>query len=122
MQTILTTISTMKNRILLITLSIIFHLCLFAQGYEWKSVPIVGGGFVDGFILHPNNSVVRYCRTDMGGAYRWDSVNNEWVQMLDWVSLAECNLQGVESIATDPTDAKKYIWLVEHIQTKRGVS
>lgn len=107
MQTILTTISTMKNRILLITLSIIFHLCLFAQGYEWKSVPIVGGGFVDGFILHPNNSEVRYCRTDMGGAYRWDSVNSEWVQMLDWVSLADCNLQGVESVAIDPTDAKK---------------
>lgn len=78
-----------------------------AQGYEWKSVPIVGGGFVDGFVLHPQDAKVRYCRTDMGGAYRWDSQAEEWVQMLDWVSLDDCNLQGVESIAIDENDAKK---------------
>lgn len=74
------------------------------QPYQWSSVPIVGGGFVDGFILHPSESSTRYCRTDMGGAYRWDSEEEKWVQMLDWVSLAECNLQGVESIAVDPVN------------------
>ena len=34
--------------------------------YEWKSVPIVGGGFVDGIVFHPEAPGVRYCRTDMG--------------------------------------------------------
>ncbi len=34
--------------------------------YNWKSVQIVGGGFVDGIIFHPKEKGVRYCRTDMG--------------------------------------------------------
>lgn len=70
--------------------------------YEWKSVPIVGGGFVDGIVFHPEAPGVRYCRTDMGGAYRWDAVSNQWTPLLDWISLDESNLQGVESIAIDP--------------------
>ena len=55
--------------------------------YEWKSVPIVGGGFVDGIVFHPEAPGVRYCRTDMGGAYRWDAVSNQWTPLLDWISL-----------------------------------
>lgn len=35
--------------------------------YEWKSVPIVGGGFVDGIVFHPEAPGIRYCRTDMEG-------------------------------------------------------
>lgn len=70
--------------------------------YEWKSVPIVGGGFVDGIVFHPEAPGVRYCRTDMGGAYRWDAASNQWTPLLDWISLDESNLQGVESIAIDP--------------------
>lgn len=73
--------------------------------YEWKSVPIVGGGFVDGIICHPRVPDVRYCRTDMGGAYRWNAANDCWEPLLDWVSLADSNLQGVESIAIDPANA-----------------
>lgn len=73
-----------------------------AVPYEWKNVPIVGGGFVDGIIFHPTAPGVRYCRTDMGGAYRWDAAAERWVALQDWVSLDESNLQGVESIAIDP--------------------
>ena len=70
--------------------------------YHWQSVPVVGGGFVDGIICHPNVEGLRYCRTDMGGAYRWDNDAHKWIQLLDWVPEADCNLQGVESIALDP--------------------
>ena len=70
--------------------------------YEWKSVPIVGGGFVDGIVFHPEAPGIRYCRTDMGGAYRWDAASCQWTPLLDWISLDESNLQGVESIAIDP--------------------
>lgn len=72
------------------------------QAYEWQSVPVRGGGFVPGIIMHPTAPGVRYCRTDMGGAYRWDDQQGEWKQLLDWLPLSEANLQGVESIAIDP--------------------
>lgn len=51
--------------------------------------------------FHPEAPGVRYCRTDMGGAYRWDAASNQWTPLLDWISLDESNLQGVESIAID---------------------
>lgn len=73
--------------------------------YEWKNVPVVGGGFVDGIILHPTVPHVRYCRTDMGGAYRWDASTGRWIALMDWIGLSESNLQGVESIAIDPQNA-----------------
>lgn len=73
-----------------------------AVPYEWKNVPIVGGGFVDGIIIHPTSPDVRYCRTDMGGAYRWNPMTSVWTPLLDWITLEESNLQGVESIAIDP--------------------
>ena len=77
------------------------------QPYLWRSVQIVGGGFVDGIIFHPSASGVRYARTDMGGAYRWDDVAGEWKPILDWLSYKDLNLMGVESIAIDPHDPKR---------------
>jgi photosystem II stability/assembly factor-like uncharacterized protein len=78
-----------------------------AVPYTWKSVQIVGGGFVDGFIYHPTAKDVLYARTDMGGAYRRSPGNGRWEPMLDWVSYEDLNLMGVESIAVDPQDASK---------------
>lgn len=68
---------------------------------------IVGGGFVDGVIFHPTASGVRYARTDMGGAYKWAPAAHRWQPILDWVSYADRNLMGVESIALDPSDPKR---------------
>jgi len=75
--------------------------------YNWKSVQIVGGGFVDGVIFHPTAAGVRYARTDMGGAYRWDGAAKRWQPMLDWVPYKDLNLMGVESIAVDPKNANR---------------
>lgn len=69
--------------------------------YQWKSAPIGGGGFVTGIVTHPTSGD-RYCRTDVGGAYRWDAVNNKWIQLLDWLDESENGFYGVESIALDP--------------------
>lgn len=48
---------------------------------------MVGCGFVDGIILHPTAHHVRYCRTDMGGAYRWDAYTGRekdlWIAAYD---------------------------------------
>jgi photosystem II stability/assembly factor-like uncharacterized protein len=77
------------------------------EPYSWKNVQIVGGGFVDGVIFHPTASGVRYARTDMGGAYRWDEAAKRWQPILDWVPYKDYNLMGVESIAVDPADANR---------------
>jgi photosystem II stability/assembly factor-like uncharacterized protein len=77
------------------------------QPYTWKNVQIVGGGFVDGVIFHPTVAGIRYARTDMGGAYRWDQKADRWQPILDWVPYKDLNLMGVESIAVDPADARR---------------
>jgi photosystem II stability/assembly factor-like uncharacterized protein len=75
--------------------------------YTWKSVQIVGGGFVDGIIFHPTAKGVRYARTDIGGAYRWNDQTRRWEPLLDWVPYEDFNLMGVESIALDPSDPSR---------------
>jgi photosystem II stability/assembly factor-like uncharacterized protein len=77
------------------------------ESYSWRNVQIVGAGFVDGVIFHPTAQDVRYARTDMGGAYRWDARANRWQPLLDWVSHKDVNLMGVESIAVDPADPNR---------------
>jgi photosystem II stability/assembly factor-like uncharacterized protein len=75
--------------------------------YTWKSVQMVGGGFVDGIVFHPTPPGLRYARTDIGGAYRWDDRAKQWVPLLDWLPYEDVNLMGVESIAVDPGDANR---------------
>jgi len=75
-----------------------------SQPYEWKSVQMVGGGFVTGFVFNPTAKGVCYARTDMGGAYRRNPKTLRWEPLLDWLSIKDVNLMGVESIALDPSD------------------
>ena len=78
-----------------------------SEPYTWKSVQIVGGGFVDGIIFHPTAKGVRYARTDMGSAYRWNNQTKRWEPILDWAPYEDLNLMGVESIALDPSDPNR---------------
>jgi photosystem II stability/assembly factor-like uncharacterized protein len=96
------------------TLSAILFSAMAAMGqtpraiqYRWQNIQIVGGGFVDGVIFHPSVKDLRYARTDMGGAYRWDAATRRWQPMLDWVPYKDVNLMGIESIALDPSDASR---------------
>jgi len=73
--------------------------------YDWKSVAIVGGGFVSGLTFHPHEPGLMLARTDMGGAYRRDRIPGPWQPLLDGLSLADVNLMGVESLAFDPNDS-----------------
>ena len=75
--------------------------------YAWKSVQIVGGGFVDGIVFHPTAKGVRYARTDIGGAYRWNDPTHRWEPLLDWVPYENLNWMGVESIAVDASDPNR---------------
>ena len=91
-----------------------------AESYTWKNVQIVGGGFVSGIIFHPTAAGVRYARTDIGGAYRWNEGAHRWEPLLDWVSYEDRNLMGVESIAVDPSEPNR-VYLALGTYTAPGV-
>jgi xyloglucan-specific exo-beta-1,4-glucanase len=103
---------------LLIPLCLLFVIIVFhgyelkaqTSGYVWKNAPIGGGGFVTGIITHPTSGD-RYCRTDVGGAYRWDAANNKWIQLLDWINESENGFIGVEALALDPQNANNVYML-----------
>lgn len=78
-----------------------------SQRYSWKNVQIVGGGFVDGIVFAPKAPGVAYARTDIGGAYRWDPAAHRWQPLTDWISYADRNLMGIESVAVDPSDPSR---------------
>jgi hypothetical protein len=81
----------------------------WAQAYNWKPVVINGGGYVDGIVFHPDAPGLMYCRTDIGGAYRWNATNNSWTQLLNFVGYPndEASLMGTESIGLDPQDTNR---------------
>ncbi len=78
-----------------------------SEPYVWRNVVIGGGGFVTGIIMHPREKGLMYARTDVGGAYRWDSAAGEWIPITDWIGMADVNLTGIESLAVDPSDADR---------------
>ena len=78
-----------------------------AIAYRWKSVTILGGGFVTGLVYSPVKAGVLYARTDIGGAYRYDPAGRTWLPLTDFLSKSQQNYLGVESIAADPEDANR---------------
>jgi len=75
--------------------------------FNWGNVAIGGGGFVSSIIADPLERGLFYARTDVGGAYRWDNAAERWISIMDWVSVEERGLLGIEAIATDPTTPGK---------------
>jgi xyloglucan-specific exo-beta-1,4-glucanase len=90
----------------------LFPLLLQAQSYEWGTVKIGGGGFVSAIIPSQTEEGLIYARTDVGGAYRWDGANEQWIPLLDWVGEDQVGYLGVESLATDPRSPHKLYMLV----------
>ena len=84
--------------------------------YRWEPVRLGAGGFVTGFVTHPLDASIRYCRTDVGNAYRWDG--HEWRPLLVREggrgmpeALAATPVScGVDSIAVDPSN-KRVVFL-----------
>lgn len=60
-------------------------------------------GFVTGISISPQSPFDLYVRTDVGGIYRYDRVNNKWVFLLEKFPT-NLRADGVESLAIDPTN------------------
>jgi hypothetical protein len=75
--------------------------------YVWKSVPILGGGFVTGVSFSRLEQDLIYARTDIGGAYRWQPQTRSWLPITDGLGRDDAHYMGIESLALDPTDANK---------------
>jgi xyloglucan-specific exo-beta-1,4-glucanase len=88
---------------LLFTVWINTEICASTFG----TVTMGGGGYVDGIISCPTQTNLFYCKTDVGGAYRWDEPTQSWIPLLDWCSESQTTYQGVESLAIDPQSPNK---------------
>ncbi len=55
--------------------------------YTFKPIKIGGGGWVTGMAIHPYSANVVYCRTDVGGAYRWNNSTRSWKQLITASSM-----------------------------------
>lgn len=91
-------------RPLLVFLILCFGQILFSQNeidYNWKNVPIGGGGYITGMQVHPLDPDVRIYRTDVGGAYRFNSVTQRFDQL---IFSTEKSHYSVAGIAFHPED------------------
>ena len=52
--------------------------------YIYRNAPIPGGGYVTGFLFHKKVPGLLYCRTDIGGTYRFDG--DRWHSLIDHVT------------------------------------
>jgi xyloglucan-specific exo-beta-1,4-glucanase len=89
----------MKNILLF---PLLLHLILFssnAQTFSWENVKFQGMGFVTGITSHPADPDFVVARTDVGGNYRWDPVNERWIPLLD-----AYNAPGVSGDAMSESD------------------
>ncbi|QUC58675.1 RICIN domain-containing protein [Streptomyces sp. A2-16] len=78
-----------------------------AGPYVWKNAQVVGGGYVTGLVFNPREKGLLFARTDMGGAYRWDTAAEQWIPLTDRFGDKDWNLLGIDSLATDPVDPKR---------------
>lgn len=74
------------------------------------NVAIGGGGYITGIVYSKTEEGLKYCRTDIGGAYRRSKNDSQWVPITDHlggVGNDNWNLIGIESIATDPVEPNR---------------
>lgn len=74
----------------------------------WLTVPLGGGGFVTGLISDSTGADI-YCRTDVGGAFKWLASAGQWVSITDKIvptsTPGASRLMNTASIALDPSNA-----------------
>lgn len=72
--------------------------------YNRQSAYLGSLGYICDVISHPNNPQLLYCRTDVGGIYRYDRENKSWIQLMNSIPDEYCPVQAVRSVALDPNN------------------
>lgn len=75
--------------------------------YDYKNLSVPGGGFVTGFIFHPKYRNILYCRTDIGGVYRFDFEHQSWKFLGSRITEFEHHLTQPLSVALDEVHPDK---------------
>lgn len=91
------------------------------EKYVYKSIPVPGGGFVTGFVFHPTVPNILYCRTDIGGSYRYDFENNSWVSLVDHATDPDVWETYPLSIALDKQNPS-YIYQMEGLYPNHKIA
>ena len=60
--------------------------------YQYRNLPIPGGGYVTGFLYSEREKDVLYIRTDIGGTYRFDPEKQCWISLIPHVNMEERDL------------------------------
>jgi hypothetical protein len=92
-----------------ITFSILLLNFATAQTYNWKTLKTGAGGWVTGSSIHPSGEP-KYCRVDVGSAYRWEASTSTWVNIVTANNLPVADVywnkySGVLSLISAPSDA-----------------
>lgn len=77
----------------------------------WNTVPLGGGGYVTGLVSTSTGTI--YCRSDVGGCFRWipdaDGVNGVWKSLSDamvpYDTTGANQLMQVDGIGIDPSNS-----------------
>lgn len=57
--------------------------------YEYRNLPIPGGGYVTGFVFQKAVEGLLYLRTDIGGTYRFEPEEQRWKSLCDHVTVED---------------------------------
>ena len=92
----------------LLLISLISINRVFSQASTWNVLKTGAGGWITGLNMHPSGDPI-LVRSDVGGAYRYDSLNKCWIQIVTAERFAQNevfwqNYMGVLSIASAPTN------------------
>ena len=91
------------------------------ENYQYKNMPIPGGGYVTGFVYSDNVPDLLYMRTDIGGSYRYEKETDSWKSLIDNVTMDDISETFPSAIALDPQDENR-LYITSGINKKaRGV-
>ncbi|MBQ0042326.1 MAG: endoglucanase [Lachnospiraceae bacterium] len=89
--------------------------------YEYHNIPIPGGGYVTGLAYHNEVREVLYCRTDIGGVYRFEYANKTWKSLGDHIRTDMLDESYPIAIALDDQNPGRLYIACGRFESEEGV-